>query len=185
MSNIGEISYVIQEPLELLDKFIYEAEKIKGIPNKYDFFNFIVTASVMSEWICKHYESVISPDLKSTLKGKSDTGLPLESEDWVSNKTCLPNAALGASRYILNSIRICWVTTNATKHYKWEKATDINSIGTTAKINNHYDYFFTSVEEGLYIRYNNENYSIEQIKDILVQFYPKFVAYLEALKSQS
>jgi len=185
MATIGEINYVIQEPLELLEKFLYESDKIRGIPEKNDFFNFVVTAAILSEWIHKHYALVLSDDLIKTLKNKSDTGLPIESEDWISNKSCLPNSAQGATRHILNSIRICWDTTNSTKHYKWEKSKDINSIGTNAQINNWYDYFFTSVDEGLFIRYNDENYTIEEVKDILVQFYPKFIDYLETLKKSA
>jgi hypothetical protein len=183
MSSNVEINYIIQEPIELLGKLLFEAEKINSIPDKNDFFNFVVTASVMSEWIYKHYDKYMTGDLKQTLKGKSDTGLPLESEDWIEDKTCLPNHTLGAAKHILNSIRICWHTTNATKHYKWKESSGISSISTDAKINNFYDYFFTSVEDSLFIRYHNENYTIEQIKNILVQFYPKLISYLEEIKN--
>ncbi|HHY0398258.1 TPA: hypothetical protein ACVU38_004824 [Vibrio parahaemolyticus] len=181
-SDLG-ISYVIQEPLELLDKLMYEAEKIVPTPNRNDFFNFVVTAAVLSEWICKHYEEQMDDDFKKTMKGKSDTGLPLESENWIEDKTCLPNRHQGAVRHILNSIRICWHTTNATKHYKWKESSGINSIGTEAKILTHYDYFFTSVESGIFIRYHDENYTIKQVKDILVQFYPKLINHLESIKN--
>jgi hypothetical protein len=164
MSSNMEINYIIQEPLELLEKFLLEAEKINSIPDKNDFFNFVVTASVMSEWIYKHYDKFITDDFKQTMKDKSDSGLPIESENWIVDKTCLPNQ-VQVLRHILNSIRICWHTTNATKHYKWRTSDGINSISTEAKINNAYDYFFTSVEEGLFIRYRDENYSIEQVKN--------------------
>lgn len=183
MSGNSGIDYVIQEPLELLDKLLFEAEKIVSIPNKNDFFNFVVTAAVLSEWICKHYDEQMDTNFKNTMKGKSDTGLPLMSEDWIEDKTCLPNQHQGAVRHILNSIRICWHTTNATKHYKWKVSSGVNSIGTEAKIFNHYDYCFTSVENGIFIRYHDENYTIKQVKDILIQFYPKLISHLESIRN--
>ncbi|MCF7481569.1 hypothetical protein L3V31_07485 [Vibrio sp. J1-1] len=183
MSANSGINYVIQEPLELLDKLLFEAEKIVSIPNKNDFFNFVVTAAVLTEWICEHYDEQMDANFKNTMKGKSDTGLPLVSEDWIEDKTCLPNQHQGAVRHILNSIRICWHTTNATKHYKWKESSGIKSIGTEAKILNHYDYCFTSVENGIFIRYHDENYTIEQVKDILIQFYPNLISYLESIRN--
>lgn len=182
MSSSVDISYVMKEPSELLDKLLFEAENIVGIPNKYHFFNFVITAAILSEWILKHYKQVIPYDLRDVLEGKSNTCklLMVEADNWIEDKSCLPNSAQGAARHILNSIRICWHTTNATKHYQWIKK-DIDSIGTEAPINNFYDYFFTSVEESVFIRYKEENYTIVQIKDILIQFYPKLIGYLESL----
>lgn len=183
MSDSVKVDYIIQKPTELLTKFLLEAEKINGIPSRNDFFNFVVTSAILSEWIHKHYKFVVSKDFIDTFEGKSDTGLPIEAEEWIEDKTCLPNSAQGATRHILNSMRICWHTTNATKHYKWQRSKGINSIGTEAPIENMYDYFFTSVDEGLFIRYKDENYTIQQVKNILVQFYPRLIDYLESLNN--
>ncbi|OOE76340.1 hypothetical protein [Salinivibrio sp. ML290] len=182
MSNLVDGNYIIKDPSELLNKLLFEAGKISGVPDKHDFFNFVVTAAILSEWVCKYYGSVIPVDLKKTLKGCSDTGLPLESDSWIEDRNCLPNSGQDASRHIINSVRICWHTTNATKHYEWRSSSGISTISTEAPINNLYDYFFTPVGESLFIRYKDENYTIVQIKDILIQFYPKLINYLDSLK---
>jgi hypothetical protein len=166
--------------LELLEKFLFEADKITSLPHRFDFFNFVVTASVLSEWVTKHYKPYLTSDFINTFIGKSDSGLPKDCENWITDKSCFPNVALGATHHILNSIRICWHTTNATKHYKWMVSSGIKSITDKAPIENWYDYCFTQVGEGIFIRYHNETYTIEQVKNILIQFYPPLLRYLES-----
>lgn len=180
--TMKDIHYGIQSPRDLLGKLLLDASKISPCPHKYDLFNFVVTSAVLSEWICKFYRKVMPEDLLKSMNGESETGLPSEVEEWIDDKSCLPNPAQGACRHIFNAMRICWGTANASKHYYWQKNSGVHSISSEPEINDWYGYFFTSVGEGIFINYNGEYYTVEQLKGIIVQFYPCFIEYLEALQ---
>lgn len=179
--SIREIHYGIESPRDLLGKLLADASKISEVPDKYDMFNFVVTAAVLSEWITKFYKSVISAELAEAIGGGEYTGLPVASEDWIIEKSCLPNPAQGARRHICNAMRICWGTANASKHYYWQKTSGVESISSEPEINGWYSYLFTATGEGVFINYKGEYYSIEQVKGILVQFYPCLIEHLDAL----
>lgn len=183
--TMRDIHYGIQNPRDLLDKLLVDASKISEVPHKYDLFNFVVTSAVLSEWICKFYKKVMSDDLVKAISGEADIGLPIESEAWISDKSCLPNPEQGACRHICNAMRICWGTANASKHYYWQKSSGVQSISSEPEISDWYSYFFTSVSEGIFINYNGEYYTVEQVKGILVQFYPRFIEYLEVLQERN
>lgn len=180
--TMADIHYGIQNPKDLLDKLLQDASKLSKLPDKYDLFNFVVTAAVLSEWICKFYKKVMPEDVLSAMNGESETGLPIDAEDWIDDKSCLPNPAQGACRHICNAMRICWGTANASKHYYWQKSSGVQSIGAEPGINDFYSYFNTAVGAGIFINYNGEYYTVEQVKEILVQFYPSFIEYLDALQ---
>ncbi|SFH61929.1 hypothetical protein SAMN05216299_1395 [Nitrosospira sp. Nsp14] len=73
----------------------------------------------------------------------------------------------------------CWDTANASKHFQWSNASGVSAIEDDPKIKDWYQYFFTSTAPGLFIEYAGEYYSIEQIKEIAVQFYSGLLSHVE------
>lgn len=186
--SMQEVHYGIQTPHDLLKKLLIDAEKISSLPDKNDLFNFVVTAAVLSEWILKYYDDVLSHDLKMVINGCGKdfeaASFLSQCEDWIADRLCLPNLSQGTYKHIFNAIRICWFTANASKHYFWQRDSGIKSIGVNPEIDDFYDWFNTASGEGIFIRYEGENYTIEQVKDILIQFYPNFINYLDSLAKE-
>lgn len=182
--SIEMLSYGLTRPVQLLDKLIADAEKLSDKPHPYDVFNFIVTAAVLAEWTQKYY-CPQKPELKfhSPSKEGRDWTLPKASEGWIEDMSCLPNPANGVSRHIDNVLSICSYTANASKHYHWSDGGKVSSIAETPPIGDWYQYFFTSTAPDLYVTYKGENYGLQQVKGVLIQFYRGLLSQLEKCRA--
>ena len=179
-STMNSMSYGIRKPLDLLAKLIADASKITASPHPHDIFNFLVTAAVLNEWIGKYYpDDPIVKALKNAQKEKDWTKFPAETSTWISNTECLPNKGCDPRRHAWNATRICWDTANASKHFQWTNGSNVSAIEDNSKIKDWYQYFFTSTAPGLFIEYAGEYYSIEQIKEIVVQLYSGLLSHVE------
>ena len=175
------ITFGIDSPKELLEKLRFEGSKLKEELHPYDVFNFFITASVLYEWVTKHYKS--SPFVKeisiAVTNGNALT-FPNLTVEWIIDNSCIPNNALDYRFDILNALRACFYTANASKHYYWFKNNPVTAIETNPQIKDWYQYFFTSVETGLYIEIDEQYYNLQQIEGILLQFYSGLIEYLES-----
>lgn len=179
-STMSTLSYGITNPTNLLSKLMADASKIAAVPHPHDTFNFLITAAVLSEWIAKYYPNNSAvKSIKSALENKDWTKLPNETLSWIANSECLPNNGCDPRLHVWNATRICWHTANASKHFQWCSSSNIAAIEDTPNIKDWYQYFFTSTTPGLYIEYDKEYYSIEQIRDIVVQFYCGLLSHIE------
>ena len=179
--NMAELTYGIRSPLDLLEKLKQESRDIGAFPEPFKLFNFILTAAALNEWTLKVYSEAISDDLENGLCRKTYEGLPVETENWIIDKNCLPNSGCDVRKHVFNVLSICWGTANASKHFHWTKDCPVVSIDEEPIIDDFYKYFFTSISPGIYIDIAGEYYNVEQIRDILLQFYPKLLEYLEAM----
>jgi len=177
-----EMHYGIKNPRDLLGKFIFDAGKISERPHKYDLFNFVLTSAALSEWIGKFYEESISSDLTDFMLGKPEKCPFIEADVWINDKSCVPNPAQGVRRHICNAIQICRNVANANKHFGWRPC--IKSISEEPMINDWYAFFYAPRGVGLFVNYEGEYYSVIQIKEILVQFYPRLIEYLESSQEE-
>jgi hypothetical protein len=173
-----EISYGMKEPKDILDKLIFDGEKINEDPHPYDIFNFIITASALYDWIKNYYTNNIFTQINDSLDKHDLNIMPDEVTSWITDKQCLPNQGCDIRRHIYNTLHICWGTANASKHYHWFKKSGVISIDDTPKIDNWYKYFFTSTSPGLYIDVNGEYYNMVQIKSIVIQFYTGLLKFI-------
>ena len=182
--TMEKLSYGIERPYDLLAKLRWDADKLTESPHPYDVFNFILSAAVLAEWIQKFYSSDSVPEPFSAPKNKRKVWLlPSMSEQWISDTSCLPNRHCDFKRHITNTLSICAHTANASKHFHWKDSGDITAIGETPPISNWYQYFFTSRAPDLYLDFQGENYGLQQIKGILIQFYTGLIEYLESERS--
>lgn len=176
-TTMSVLSYGINSPVDLLDKLRMDAKKLSAESHPYDVFNFIITAAVLNEWNTKVFKGIIVADEIAKAVEKKDFELiPVAAVSWITDISCLPNKHCDTRRHIMNSLRICWDTANASKHYHWFSTSDVNSIGDKPVIDGWYKWFFTSVEPDLYIDYAGENYGLTQIARIVIQFYEGFLA---------
>ncbi len=182
--TMEQFSYGIERPSDLLSKLKWDAEKLTRTPHPYDVFNFILTAAVLAEWIQKFYSSASVPEPFSGPKNEVWV-LPNMSPQWIVNTHCLPNPRCDFKRHITNVLSICAHTANASKHFHWADRGHITAIGSDPPISNWYQYFFTSREPDIYLDFQGENYGLQQIKGILLQFYAGLIEYLEGLQVPS
>jgi len=180
--TMEHLSYGIANPKELLSKLKHDAEKLDAAPHPYDVFNFIITAAVLSEWIQKFYLSENSPQpFSEPTKKRKSWLIPDLSIKWIADLSCVPNPDNGVKRHIENVLSICAHTANASKHFHWRDKNSINTISQDPPIRDWYDYFFTSTDPDLYLDFQGENYGLQQIKGIILQFYSGLIEYLEDL----
>jgi hypothetical protein len=184
--TMEQFSYGIERPSDLLSKLEWDAEKLTRSPHPYDVFNFILTAAVLAEWIQKFYSSASGPEpFSAPNKERKDWLLPNMSPQWIANTHCLPNPHCDFKHHIANVLSICAHTANASKHFHWEDRGHIAAIGSNPPIGDWNQYFFTSTEPDLYLNFQGENYGLQQIKDILLQFYAGLIEYLDGLQEQA
>lgn len=184
--TMQHLSYGMQHPLDLLSKLKLDAEKLTRTPHPYEVFNFVVTAAVLAEWIQKFYVSESAPEPFASPNKKRNTWLiPRISPQWIKNRDCIPNREGNVERDIANALSICAHTANATKHFHWNDQGAVSAIGETPPIGDWYQYFFTSTAPDLYVCIYGENYGLQQVKDILLQFYAGLIEYLDEIEGQS
>lgn len=178
--TMKHFSYGISKPSDLLAKLNWDAEKLTQSPHPYDVFNFILTAAVLAEWIQQFYRSGSAPEpFTAPKKAGSSWRLPEMSRQWISDTACLPNRHCDVRRHISNALSICTHTANASKHFHWKDHGHLQAIGTNPPIGNWYQFYFTSRMPDLYLDFQGENYGLQQIKGILLQFYAGLIAYLD------
>jgi len=183
---MSELSYGIAKPSDLLKKLTLDGSKLTAKPHPHDVFNFVVTAAVLNEWILKYYSS--HPTILALIAAKERNNyeeFPLECVDWLTDQTCLPNKGCDVRRHIMNAMSICWDTANASKHYHWANSSRVTAIEDEPQVKDWYQYFFTSVEPGLYIEYHGEYYTLTQLTNILTQFYAGLLNHIEMLHAHA
>lgn len=179
-----QLSYGIAKPEDLLNKLVLDGNKLGDKSHPHDVFNFIVTAAVLNEWVRKYYSNhQIILTLTDAQENKNFKEIPLECAEWIIDKTCIPNKEIDVRDDILNALSICWDTANASKHYHWAGSSRVTAIEDEPQVKDYYQYFFTSVEPGLYIEYDGVYYTLSQLKHILVQFYSGLIAHVEQSNS--
>lgn len=183
--SIRTLSYGLTHPRQLFEKLKSDSEKLDTIPHPHDVFNFVVTAAVLAEWIQKHYETAHTADpFRSPSKEQEEWMLPTLSEKWITDTSCLPNPANGVSRHTRNVLSICAHTANASKHFHWADKGHVETIGADPPIRDWYQFFFTSREPDLYVTYRGENYGLQQIRGVLLQFYSGLLNSLESSRPE-
>lgn len=184
--TMKQFSYGIKRPDDLLAKLKQDGEKLTPSPHPYDVFNFVVTAAVLAEWIQKFYCSCAAPkSFSAPSKTRKTWLLPEISSQWITDTTCLPNRGCDFNRHISNVLSICTHTANASKHFHWQDQGEVQAISASPPIRNFYQWFFTSTAPDLYLNFEGENYGLQQIKSILLQFYTGLIKYLDELQVQA
>jgi len=183
--TMEHFSYGLERPNDLLSKLKWDAEKLTSSPHPYDVFNFMLTAAVLAEWIQNFYssESTSEPFAVPT-KTRRGWLLPSIAPQWITDTRCLPNPHNGVLRHIENALSICRHTANASKHFHWNDGGNVNAIGQEPQIRDWYSYLFTSTAPDLYLCFKNENYGLQQIKGIVLQFYAGQIAYLDSIATR-
>lgn len=180
------IAFGIDSPKELLEKLRFEAERLGEEIHPYDVFNFFITASVLYEWVKKHYKnSNFVKNISLAITEEKALSIPELALEWIVDSSCIPNDARDFRFDILNVLSACNYTANASKHYHWFKSNPVTAIETDPQIKDWYQYFFTSVEPSLYIEIDNQYYSLSQIKEILLQYYSGLINYLESTQENT
>lgn len=180
-----QLSYGIAQPSDLLAKLRWDADKLTKSPHPYEVFNFILTAAVLAEWIQKFYSSDSAPEpFSAPTKRRKVWLLPSMSPKWIGDTSCLPNRHCDFKRHIANALSICAHTANASKHFHWNDGGDITAISENPPIGDWYQWFFTSRESDLYLDFQGENYGLQQIKGILIQFHTGLIEYLDSIQVQ-
>ena len=110
--------------------------------------------------------------------------LPQETASWIIDKSCLPNG-FDEQIHVYNAMKICWDTTNASKHFNWKDISKVSAIGEKPTVKSPYQYFFTSTEPSIYIEYAEQYYNVLQIKQILNQFYSGLLSHIEILTNKT
>jgi len=179
--TIATLSYGLSCPRDLLEKLKFDADRLSHKPQPYEIFNFIVTAAVLGEWIQKYYSDKSDrPAFRRPQEGNAGWTLPAESAFWISDASCIPNPESGVERHISNVLSICAFTADASKHFHWCDKGAVSEIGSDPPIGNWSQYFFTSTSPDIYLTYRGENYGLQQIKGIIVQFYTALIVYFDA-----
>lgn len=175
------IAFGIDSPKELFEKLSFEAERLDAEIHPYDVFNFFITASVLYEWVKKHYKnSHFVKCITSAITEKKAPLIPELTLEWIMDISCIPNHERDFRFDIFNVISACNYTANASKHYHWFKCNPVTAVETKPQIKDWYQYFFTALEPGLYIEIDNHYYNLRQIKEILLQYYSGLIGYLES-----
>lgn len=175
------IAFGIDSPKELFEKLRFEAGRLDDEIHPYDVFNFFITASVLYEWVKKHYKnSNFVKSITSAITEEKALLIPELTLEWIEDSGCIPNNARDFRFDIFNVLSACNYTANASKHYHWFKSNPVTAVETEPQIKDWYQYFFTSVEPSLYIEINSQYYNLCQIKEILLQYYLGLLNYLES-----
>ena len=175
-----QLSYGIAKPEDLLSKLALDGNKLDEKPHPHDVFNFIVTAAVLNEWVRKYYSNHQTiRNLTDAQESKNFERIPLECAEWIADRACIPNKEFDVRSDILNALSICWDTANASKHFHWSGSSRVTRIEDEPQVKNWYQYYFTSVEPGLYFEYDGVYYTLSQLKGILTQFYTGLIAHVE------
>lgn len=170
--TMSEISYGIETPSDLLEKLHLDGEKIGQVADKFDLFNFFITAASLYEWTVEHHKSHASiRNIIDAVKNKDSGLFPAETASWIANLDCVPNRHCDLRRHVWNSIQICRQTANASKHYHWCSRSDVQAIEESPQVKTWYQHLTTSRMPGVFIEYAGEYYTVAQIKEILLQFY--------------
>lgn len=185
MNKRSPITYGISSHHELLDKLKFESDRVENSNNPYDIFNFIITTSVLWEWISKsekYKKSTILEDIKKSIKLDCSDGniIPNECISWFYDKSIFPIPDGDIRDHIVDILQICNFTANASKHYKWHKTNPVTNITRDPEITDYYQYFFTSTEDDIYITIREKHYGLKQVRAIAIQFFQGLLDYLEA-----
>ena len=184
--TLQQISYGLSHPRHLLEKLRWDAGRLSASPHEYDVFNFILTAAVLAEWMQVFYRDAgLSEQFSAPTKERKSWLLPSMTKEWIADVECVPNPHSGIERHVENVLSICLHTANASKHFHWTDRDSIRSIGENPTIGDFYSYFFTSTNPDLYLDFRGENYGLQQIKGILLQFYVGQIKHLDSLKNES
>ncbi|MET2736291.1 hypothetical protein ABXT16_12670, partial [Staphylococcus epidermidis] len=77
------ITFGIDSPKDLLEKLKFDAERFESEIKPYDVFNFFITASVLYEWITKHYpDSQFVSNLAMAVKNNKGLEIPDIALTW-------------------------------------------------------------------------------------------------------
>jgi hypothetical protein len=175
------ITFGIDSPKDLLAKLEFDSKNFESEIQPYDVFNFFITASVLYEWVTKHYpNSEFVTHLVAAVKNEKALEIPEVALEWITDSKCIPNDARDYRFDIVNILNACWYTANASKHYHWYKSNPVKSVEEEPQVKDYYQYFFTSVEPSLYLEINKQYYNLKQIKGIAIQFYSGLIHYLES-----
>lgn len=180
--TMGGLSYGIKCPRDLYGKLVHNASKIPeiGIPHPYDVFDFIITTNVLTEWVQTYYESKKSDDpFFHTGSNGGKWVIPAAVEQWIEDKSCLPKAGAPAAHHVDAVLSICDLTANASKHFHWRANGAVKNIGAAPQISNMYQYFFTSLDEGLYFGFGHAHYTMHQVRSIVLQFFRGLLLHLD------
>jgi hypothetical protein len=174
--NMGEISYGISNPSELLEKLLLDADSLEYPYHPHAIFNFFITAYSLSEWVEKYYDS---KDRKVKFKVGKPHGwsIPDEAINWIT-KDALPTGR-NYKLHIEDALSICNFSANASKHYNWKDSGAIKAIEKNPAITDWYQFFFTSRLTDLYVDINARKYSLTQIKTIVTQFFTKLIEHYQ------
>ncbi len=180
---MATMSYGISKPKDLLEKLQHDAIELNYPYNPHHIFNFIITAYSLSEWIQKYYNSHKRVDAFKIGKGKLDSWkLPKNASNWVEAKY-LPTGT-NYEFHIKDALSICNHSANASKHYYWKDSECILSIEENPKISDWYQWFFQSRARDLFVNIEDRNYSFNQLKNIVIQFYSGLIAHYDLENSK-
>lgn len=180
-----QLSYGITKPKDLLAKLQLDAKHLGNTPDPYHVFNFVVTASVLADWTQKFYKSEPIFAAPSKKNKNKKWLLPDASLKWITDTSCLPNPYRDHRLHIANALSICCHVANASKHFHWKDYGEVNAIGQKPQIRDFNQYCFTSLTPDLYVEFQGENYGIQQIKGILLQFFPALLDYMDNLEERA
>lgn len=170
--NLASLSYGISKPSDLFEKLKVEGQRLAADRHPYDVFNFIITGAVLTEWVCRvHKETAAVRKLSQALKQKSWALLPVETIDWVSERSSVLMTGPDVRYHVLSVLQLIWQTANATKHFHWTNTSDVTDIQPEPIVGNWYQYFTTSREPDLYIEYESGAYGLREIRSVLEQFF--------------
>lgn len=179
--TMATVSYGINTPSCLLAKLKREGDKLVETPYQPDdIFNFFITAAVLTEWVSKRFYSEVEVGRYLSIPKKGEEKVTEEAKSWYENYEAFPNPQGGIVHHIENCLSICHLAANASKHFRWEGP--ISDIGEEPVINDWYSYLFTSCQPDIYIRYQDENYGLQQIKGILIPFFERLISILDSKK---
>jgi hypothetical protein len=167
--TMSVLSYGICSPRDLFEKLKIDGAKLSAAPNPHDVFNFVVTASSLTEWILKFYSPTDFAAPKNSRSG--EWTIPDEATSWIVDKTCLPNDALHVRLPISHALTICSHVANASKHYHWKDSGRITDVSQQPQVSNWYQFYFTSAQPDLYVEIDEVHYGLRQIRRILEQFF--------------
>ncbi len=150
--TMASLSYGISTPVDLFRKLCRDGVKLTAAPDPDDFFNFLVTAAALNEWVTRVFRNKEIVTLIAASLSKRDWQLlPQDTCAWISDNTCLPNKHCDVRRHIFNALSICWETAGASKHYHWQGS--IEMLSPKPIVKDWYQYFTSSRQPDLHIEY--------------------------------
>lgn len=171
--NMGTISYGINNPNELLQKLLSDADSLAYPYNPHKIFNFFITAYSLSEWVDKYYDSQHRKASFRVGNGENGWLIPDEAANWI-NSDFLPTGT-NFKFHIKDTLSICNLSANASKHFRWFDSGSIKGFEENPVVEDWYQYFFTSRLPDLYVDIDKRKYSLTQIKSIVTQFFTKLI----------